>query len=325
MTLYLTQNDVKQILNMRDTIEIVEFGFKEMGRGLVEMPTRIYLHFPRYNGFLVAMPAYVENLDAAGVKIATVHPNNPTKYSIPSVNARIILNDPKQGEPLAIMDGTYITMLRTGAAGAVGIKYLSRQDSQTAAIIGLGVQGRSQLMGLLEVRKIRKVKVFDVIKDLRNSYVSSMSREMGVEIHGTNSVEEAVEDADIVVTCTPSTQPFLKGEMIEGGTHISAIGADTKDKRELDTSILQKANKIVVDYLDQALIVGDLAVPIRDGAIRKENIYGELGEIVAGKKQGRIDDKEITIFKATGLAIEDIATAFKVYELAKKKGIGKEI
>ena len=325
MTLYLTQDDVKQVLNMKAAIEIVERAFKEMGRGLVEMPPRIYLQFPKHNGFLVAMPAYIESLEAAGVKIATVHPNNPTKYSIPSVRAHIMLNDPRQGEPLAMMDGTYITMLRTGAAGAVGIKYLSRKDSETAAIIGLGVQGRSQLMGLLEVRKIGKVKVFDAIPEARKTYAKTMLKETGVEIQEADSVGEAVKDTDIVITCTPSTTPLLKGEMLEKGVHVSAIGADTKDKRELDTSILTKAGKIVVDFIDQALIVGDFAVPIREGAIKRENIYAELGEIVAGKKQGRTNNDEITLFKATGLAIEDIATAYKVYELAKERGIGKEI
>lgn len=325
MVLYLTQEDVKQVLDMKTTIEVVEYGFKEMGLKRVEMPTRMYLHFEKYNGVLITMPAYIEALDAAGVKVVTVHPNNPAKHKLPSVIARIILNDPAQGTPVAIMDGTYITMLRTGAAGAVGIKYLSRKDLENAAIIGLGVQGRSQLLGLLQVRDIEKVKVFDVIPEARKEYVKTMCKETDVDIEVAGSVKEAVKDADIVITCTPSKEAFLKGEMIQKGMHISAIGADTKDKRELDATVLTKTDKIVVDFIDQAAIVGDFAAPIREGAFKREDIYAELGEIVTGQKKGRTSNDEITLFKATGLAIEDIATAHKVYQLAKKKGIGKEI
>jgi alanine dehydrogenase len=328
MVLYLTQEDVKQILDMKTTIEVVEYGFREMGFGRVEMPTRIYLHFQKSTGVLITMPAYVEGLNAAGVKVVTVHPNNPAKYKLPSVIARIILNDPEKGEPLAIMDGTYITMLRTGAAGAVGIGHLSRTDSKKAAIIGLGVQGRAQLMGLLQVRKIESVNVYDSIPEAVDAYVTEMAKETEVEIKACDSVELAVKNADIVITCTPSRVPILKGEMLSKGMHISAIGTDTKDKNELDPSVLQKVRqkgKIVVDNVNQALIVGDFAKPIETGAIRKEDIYCELGEILTGKKQGRMSQDEITLFKATGLAMEDIVTAYKVYELAKKNGVGKEI
>ena len=325
VVLYLSQDEVKQVLDMKTTIDVVENGFKEMGLGRVEMPTRIYLHFEKYNGVLITMPAYIEALDAAGVKIVTVHPNNPSKHGLPSVIARIILNDPKQGSPIAIMDGTYITMLRTGAAGAIGIKYLSRQDSENAAIIGLGVQGRSQLLGLREVRNIKKVRVFDALPEARNEYVKTMSEETRLEIKPADSVQEAVKEADIVITCTPSKEAILKGDMLRSGTHVSAIGADTKDKRELDTSVLLRANKIVVDSADQAAIVGDFAIPIREGAITKEKMYAELSEVVAGKKKGRTNREEITVFKATGLAMEDIVTAHRVYQLAKEKGIGREI
>lgn len=328
MVLYLTQSDVEQVLDMKTTIEVVERGFREMGSGRVEMPTRIYLHFERHNGVLIAMPAYIQALDAAGVKIVTVYPDNPSKYNLPSVVARIVLTDPSNGQPLAIMDGTYITTLRTGAAGAIGIKYLSRKESETATIIGLGVQGRSQLLGLNEVRDIKKVKVYDAIPDACKSYARSMSKETGIEIEVAESVEEAVNSADIVVTCTPSKTPILRSKMITEGMHVSAIGADTKDKRELDTGVLTKiakTGKIVVDSISQALIVGDFAVPIQEGALKGEDIYAEMGEVIVEKKRARETDKEITLFKATGLAMEDITVANEVYKLAREKGLGKEI
>jgi len=324
LTLFLTQKDVESILDMKGTIEAVENGFREMGLGQIEMPPRVYLHFEKYNGVLIAMPAYIKGLDAAGVKIVTVHPDNPTKHSLPSVIATIILNDTAKGTPLAIMDGTYITALRTGAAGACGAKYLSRRDSKVAGIIGLGVQGRSQLMGLCEVHDIEKAKVFDTVPAAMKKYAEEMSKKLGIDIEPADSCEAAVKDVDIVVTCTPSQKPILKGEWIEKGMHISAIGTDTAAKRELDSSVLKKVDKLVVDFMPQALIVGDFAVPISEGTIRKEDIYAELGEVVVGKKKGREQDDEITLFKATGLAIQDVGTASRVYNLAKTKGIGKE-
>lgn len=325
MTLYLTQEEVRSLLNMKGAIDAVESSFREMGLGNIEMPPRVYLHFEKYNGVMIAMPAYIKTLDAAGLKVVTVHPENPIKHNLPAVIARIILNDPSRGEPLAIMDGTYITALRTGAAGAVGIKYLARRDAKTAGIIGLGVQGRSQLLGLKEVRDIELVKVYDIVPAAKKAYVESMSREVGVEIKPVDTVREAAEGSDIIITCTPSTKPFLMGDMISEGAHISAIGADTSAKRELDTSVLKKANKIVVDFRDQAFVVGDFAEPLKEGAIRKEDVYAELGEIVTGRKPGRTSEEEITLFKATGLAIQDVGTAFMVYKLARERGVGREI
>ena len=325
MTLFLTQRDVESILDMKGALEAVENGFREMGLGQVEMPPRVYLHFEKYNGVLIAMPAYIKGLDTAGVKIVTVHPENPEKYKLPSVIATIILNDPMNGKPLAIMDGTYVTALRTGGAGACGAKYLSRKDSKVAAIIGLGVQGRSQLMGLCEVRDIDKAKVFDAVPAARKRYVDEMGTKLGLDIEAVDSVEVAVKDADIIVTCTPSPKPILRGELIRDGMHISAIGADTAAKRELDSSVFKKVDKVVVDFIPQALVVGDFAVPISEGVMKKEDIYAELGEIVVGKKRGRERSDEVTLFKATGMAIQDVGTAFKVYNLAKERGIGKEI
>ena len=325
MTLYLTQDDVKSILDMKSTVEAVESGFREMGLGNIEMPPRVYLHFEKYNGVLIAMPAYLKSSDAAGIKVVTVHPENPVKNKLPSVIARIILNDPSKGEPLAIMDGTYITAMRTGAAGAVGIKYLARKDCKTAGIIGLGVQGRSNLRAIREVRDVENVRAFDVVPAAKKTFVDEMSKELGIDVKAVDSVAEAAKGSDIIVTCTPSAKPILMGDMLGEGVHVSAIGTDTAAKNELDKSVLKKANKIVVDFKEQAFVVGDFAIPLKEGSIKKEDIYAELGEIVTGKKPGRTSDDEITLYKATGLAIQDVGTAYKVYQLAKKKGIGKQI
>lgn len=322
MTLYLTQDEVKEVLDMKSTLEAVESGFKEMGNDNIEMPPRVYLHFKK--GVLIAMPAYMPGLDAAGTKIVTVHPGNKKAFGLPAVIARIILNSPENGVPLAIMDGTYITALRTGAAGAVGIKYLSREDSEVVGVCGTGVQGRSQVMGLMEVRpNIKKVKVFDIIPEAMEAFAKEMTEKYpSVEFVAVANAQEAAEGSDIVITCTPSPKAFLDGAWLKPGCHVSAIGADTGAKRELMTSVIEKCDKHVVDFIPQAFVVGDFKVPKEEGVIKEEDIYAELGEIVAGKKNGRESPEEITMFKATGLAIQDVGTASKVFELAMAKGVG---
>jgi alanine dehydrogenase len=322
MTLYLTQDEVKEVLDMKSTLEAVEGGFREMGNDNIEMPPRVYLHFDK--GVLIAMPAYMPGLDAAGTKIVTVHPGNKKEYNLPAVIARIVLNSPENGVPLAIMDGTYITALRTGAAGATGIKYLSREDSKVAGLCGTGVQGRSQVMGLMEVRPgIEKVKIYDIIPEAMAAFAKEM-KEMfpKVDFVPAKSAQEAAEGSDIVITCTPSPKAFLDGAWLKKGAHVSAIGADTGAKRELMTSVIEKCDKHVVDFIPQAFVVGDFKVPKEEGVIKEKDIYAELGEIVAGKKKGRTSPDEITMFKATGLAIQDVGTASKVYELAKAKKVG---
>ncbi|MFC1802998.1 ornithine cyclodeaminase family protein [Thermoproteota archaeon] len=322
MTLYLTQDEVKDVLDMKSTLEAVENGFREMGNENIEMPPRVYLHFD--NGVLIAMPAYMPGLGVAGTKIVTVHPGNKQAYGLPAVIARIILNSPENGVPLAIMDGTYITALRTGAAGATGIKYLSREDSEVAGVCGTGVQGRSQVMGLMEVRpKIKKIKVFDIIPVAMKEFAREMKKMFpSAEFVPVTSIQEAVEGSDIIITCTPSPEAFLDGAWLKKGCHVSAIGADTGAKRELMTSAIEKCDKHVVDFVPQAFVVGDFKIPKEEGVISEENIYAEMGEIVAGKKKGCEYPDEITMFKATGLAIQDVGTASKVLELAKAKGVG---
>jgi alanine dehydrogenase len=325
MTLYLTQDDVKKVLDMPSTLQAVEDGFREMGKKAVEMPPRVYLHFPK--GVLIAMPAYMPGLGAAGTKLVTVHPDNKKNHNLPAVIAKIIINNPDNGLPLAIMDGTYITALRTGAAGAVGIKYLAREDAKIVGLCGAGVQGRSQIMGLMEVRpNVKQVKIYDIIPEAKTAFVEEMNKTYPkIEFISAAGPEEVTKNSDIIITCTPSSNAFIKGEWIKKGTHISAIGADTAAKRELETSAIIKCNKLVVDFIPQAFVVGDFAKPKEEGAITESNIYAEMGQIVCGEKKGRTNPDEITLFKATGLAIEDVGTAYKVYQLAIKKKIGVEL
>ena len=326
--LFLSNNDLRTLLDMDEVMEVVEEAFREKALGYVDMPPKQYIIFDEYNGDLRIMPAYLRRKGIAGVKIVNVHPNNPRKYNLPTVMAVIELVDPKNGAPLALMDGTLITAYRTGAAGGIAIKYLARRDSEVVAIIGAGTQARTQLLAALRVlENLKEVRIYDIIEEKARKFIKDMGdviKEKGIRMLAVNSVKEAVEVADIIITVTPSRKPIVMSEWIRSGVHINAIGADAPGKEELDPAILKRA-KIVVDDYEQAMHSGEINVPISKGLLSKEEIYAELGEVVSGMKPGRESESEITVFDSTGLAIQDVATAWYVYNKALEKGIGKMI
>jgi len=322
--LLLSRKDVEKIVSMREVIEAVEEAFRAKGLGKVQMPPKSYIYFNCFQGDFRVMPAYLEDMGAAGVKIVNVHPKNPREHGLPTVMATIFLLDPKTGAPLAIMDGTWITNMRTGAGGAIAAKYLARRDSHVIAMVGAGVQARTQLMALNEVLDIDEVRVSDAVKGKAKKYAEEMGKLLGIEIEPMTDVEKTIKGADIVVTVTTARGPIVKDEWISEGMHINAIGADAPGKQELDPEILRRA-KIVVDDVKQALHSGEVNVPLSEGIIARGDIYAELGEVITGKKPGRASRDEITIFDSTGLAIQDIATDWKVYQKAKKMGKGRKV
>ena len=320
--LLLTRKDVEALVDMREMINTIEQAFKEKGLGHVVMPPKTYVLIPEHDGDFRVMPAYMRRLGIAGVKIVNVHPQNPRRYRLPTVMAVIELLDPKTGAPLAIMDGTVLTAYRTGAAGGVAIKYLARPDSAVVAIIGAGVQARTQLMAAAVVlHQISEVRVYDIRREASMAFSEEMSSKLGLDIRVAGSAKDAVKDADIIITVTPSRQPVIMDEWIRAGVHINAIGADAPGKEELDPRILKRA-KIVVDDYEQAMHSGEINVPISRGILSKEDIYAELGEVVAGLKPGRTSPDEITVFDSTGLAIQDVAAAWLVYRKALERGVG---
>lgn len=321
-TLILTKNQIKQLIDMPAAIKAAENTFKLQGKNLVQMPPKIYLHLEKFCGDFRAMPAYVEGLGTCGVKWVNVHPENK-RLNLPAVMAVIILNDPRNGLPLVIMDGTLITNLRTGAAGAVAAKYLARQNSSVIGLVGCGVQAKTQLLALQGLFGIEKVYVWGNEKNCAERFLKE-THDFGLNIEIKGKISECVKNADIVVTTTPSRKPLVKAEWIKEGTHINAIGADAKGKEELEPKLLRRA-KIIVDDRRQALHSGEINVPVSRGIITERDIYAALGEIIIGKKKGRTNPKEVTIFDSTGLAIQDIAVADLVYKLALKKKIGNAI
>ena len=327
-TLLLTEKEVKQLLSIDEVMEAVESAFEEKGLKRVQMPAKLYIFYEKYEGDLRVMPSYLEKKDISAVKVVNVHPNNPSKYGLPTVMATIILVDPKNGAPLALMGGTWITAMRTGAAGGVAAKYLARKDSKIIGLVGAGVQARTQLAALISLYgELDEVRVWSRTASARESYVSEVKNTYGGKIKNIFPVEEvkdAVKGADIVVTTTPSRKPLVMNEWVEEGMHFNCIGADAPGKEELDPSILRRS-KIVVDDWEQASHSGEINVPLSRGLITRENIWAEIGEVVAGLKEGRTRPDEITVFTSTGLAIQDAVTADITYRKALEKGVGRTL
>jgi alanine dehydrogenase len=324
-TLLLTDEEVKQFLSMREVMDAVEIAFKEKGLKRVQMPAKIYLFYKKYNGDLRTMPSYLEELDISTVKIVNSHPDNRTKHGLPTVMAVIVLIDPKSGFPLAIMGGKTITDMRTGAAGGIAAKYLARKDSKIVALVGAGAQATTQLMALLEVYgRLEEVRVWSRSKETKQMFMAEMENAYGglCKLVLVENIKEAVERADIVVTTTPSRKPLVMDDMVSAGTHFNCIGADAPGKEELDPAILKRA-KIVADDWEQASHSGEINVPLSQGIISKDDVWAEIGEIVAGLKPGREKPDEITVFTSTGLAVQDAVTAKIAYDKAVKKGVGR--
>jgi len=307
LTLFLNQKAIQDLLKMPEVITVVEQAFRDWAQGKGSMPAKAYLLLEQ--GDFRAMPAALP--EAAGVKWVSVHPQNPSR-GLPTIMAIMIYNDPQTGYPLAVMDATDITAHRTGATAAIASKYLARQDSHTLGIIGAGRQAYTQVEAHAQLFGLKLIKVYDRSREAAQKLIRFFPEYPLKEC----SLEETAA-CDIVCTLTPARVPFVKKEWIAPGTHINAVGADAEGKEELEPAILKEAI-VVVDDLRQASVAGEINVPITKGAFAIDEVYGTLGEIIVGRKQGREDRGVTTVFDSTGVAIEDLAVAKLIYEKAKK-------
>jgi alanine dehydrogenase len=311
-TLVLTQRDVRSVIQMTEAVSAVEQAFAAHGRGEAMMPAKVYLSLDHYHGDFRAMPAYMSG--SAGVKWVNSHPENPSTSGLPAVMGMYILSDPATAAPLAIMDATLLTAIRTGAGAGVASKHLARKSSKSLGFIGCGVQSRH----VLEAHRA----VFGAELELLMSDISRDAAErFADEARGRAvSIEEAAA-ADIVCTATPSRTPIVSRGWISPGAHVNALGADAPGKQELDPAILLDA-AVFIDDWDQATHSGEVNAPLHQGAMKRSHIVGTIGEVVAGRRRGRADDDGLTVFDSTGLAIQDVALARVVYDAAREKGVG---
>ncbi len=309
-TLILTQAEIRELLTMKTVVAAVEKAFSAHGEGRARMPAKVYLSLEEHHGDFRAMPAYLDG--AAGVKWVNSHPQNPQRHGLPAVMGTYVLSDPATAYPLAIMDATLITAMRTGAAGAVASKYLALEKPRSIGFIGCGVQARV----LLEAHRVVYGDLELKMADQDPAAAAALAREAGGAVV---SIEDAAA-CEIVCTSTPSRTPLVRRDWVPAGTHINAMGADAPGKQELDSQLLLAA-RVVIDDPGQALHSGEVNVPYHEGSFTEAQVWATLGEVVAGRKTGRQAD-EVTIFDSTGLAIQDLAVAQVVYELALQRGVG---
>jgi ornithine cyclodeaminase len=322
----LSKQDVQQAVPMREAIEIVKGAFTQLSAGKAVVPLRTQLPVERYEGVTLFMPAYLSESDDLGVKIVSVFPRN-LEMGWPTIFALVVVVEASTGRPVAVMGGTYLTALRTGAASGAATDLLARQDARVAAIFGAGVQGRTQLLAVCEVRDIERAWVYDVNSWAAERYAEEMAGKGRVpaDVKVASSPAEAVREADVLCTATTSKTPVFADGDLKPGVHINAVGSFTPQMQEIPEQTVGRA-RLVVDSREGCLSeTGDLIFPIRKGLITEDHIYAELGEIADGIKPGRESAEEITLFKAVGNAVQDVSVARAVLTQAETLGLGVEV
>jgi alanine dehydrogenase len=317
-TLLLTRSEVAALFSIEECIAAVEEVFRLQGEGKTAPPGVLGIK-SRDGGFHIKAGLLDLSRPYFVAKANANFPENMKRFGLPLIQGIIVLCDGENGYPLALMDSTEITILRTGAATAVAAKYLARRDAKVATICGCGNQGKVSLRAIMKVRPLERVYAFDYVAAQAGRFASELSAELGIEVTVADELSKAVRQSDVCVTCTPSRQYFLRRESVAPGTFVAGVGADNEHKQELDPSLMQKS-KIVVDLLEQCALIGDLHHAIAQGFVTREDVHAELGEVVAGRKQGRTSDEEIIVFDSTGMALQDVIAAATVYERAVSAG-----
>jgi alanine dehydrogenase len=321
MALVLQESEVRKVLTMKDGVRLVEEGFAHYARGRTSLAPRLVMKLEGDAGNFRIMAAIVPDMGGFGLKTLT---GTPGKRDPGSTYFAILYFDVVTGALLAVVPATTITGIRTGAASGVATRYLAREDAKSLGLFGAGFQGRSQVAAIREVRSIERVVIFDVARAPAEALAREL-RDEGIEAVVASSPEETVRGSDIIASATTAKEPPIRGEWLAPGCHVNAVGANAPVKREVDAEAFARS-RVVVDFEDQVLQeAGDLIAAVESGAFSRERIYGELGDIVIGKKKGRDSDDQITLFKSVGVAIEDVAVAAWVYAEARRQGLGTEI
>lgn len=326
MPLLLTRSDVEKCLSMEDAIEAVEKGFRLLSAGEVVMPQRTVTPVVAHEGAHLCMPAYVASeSEVLCVKVVTAYGQNFVRYSEPPVQGVVLLHRPETGRLLAIIEAEHLTAMRTGAAGGVAANLLACADAATATVFGVGAQARAQLTALSVVRPLRTVFALSKGDPRAGSFCREMEGLLGCEVLLESDPAEAVSQSDVVITATNATEPVLRGDWLRPGAHVTAVGAFTRDTRELDSEAIRRA-KLYVDYRAAALLeAGDVLIPLGEGVIAPDHIVGEIGEVLLGEAPSRTRADEITIFKSVGLAVQDAMVAGLLYQRAVEMGVGTEV
>jgi len=323
MTILLCRSDISKLLDMPGTIDIMAKAFGELSDGKAVMPQRTPIPVPDEAGLALFMPAYLKEMGALGAKIVTVYKNNVPRYQLPTVLGTISILDHRTGEPLAIMDGGYITAMRTGAVAGLATRLLARADAEVHAMFGTGGMARAQAWAVSCARSVKKLVLFSLDpREKREAFRESLRDVVSAEIVLSDDPQVAVAGADIVTLITSALEPIVDGDWFRPGTHINGVGSHAPKMREIDSKTVAKS-KVVCDLVDACKAeAGDFMIPVEKGEWSWDRVHGSLGDVVTGKIPARENDAEITLFKSVGLAVQDISTAAYVYQKALRERAG---
>jgi alanine dehydrogenase len=323
-TLILGRTEMIGLLTPAEYNSCVEQAYRMHGEGRFYMDPKGHIVLGRFPGEWEAMPSYIEEPHAAACKWVSIREWNRERFNLPTVFSILIYTHPETGFPLAIVDGSYHTVMRTGAAAAVSAKWMARRNSRKLAIVGAGHLAEGVLATCNEVFPWTEVRVWSRSQATLDHFVEAQQPKYKTfAIQASTNLEEVVRGADVIVTVTPARQPIIKNEWIVPGMHIAAVGADKKGDQELEGAILQRA-RIFVDDIRQCRTDGEINVPLSEGLIEETDIAGEIGEVITAKKKGRTSEDDITLFDSTGIALQDSATVPLEYERAVAAGVGIE-
>lgn len=323
--LLLSKAAIKEFYTLQDSIEAVKKAFSLFSAGKVEVPLRTQISAPDKEGVFLCMPAYCSGEDASCVKVLNVFKRNIDK-GLPTINAWVLVMDAETGLINGLVDGSYVTQLRTGAASGAAFDLLAKKDCAIGALVGTGGQAATQLEAMLAVRKLHEVRVCDVHFARATEFAEVMGRELaryGTRIVAVPNADAAVDDADLLITVTPSNTPVFNADKVKPGITISCVGSYQPQMQEMDPKALTRASKIYFDSEEAVLSeAGDILIPLGDGTITKEKFMGDLGQVINGQVKGRENDSEIIIFKTVGIAAQDLITAKSIFDKAQKEGRG---
>lgn len=319
--LLLKRSELEKVLHMEDTVEVIEEAFRQHQLGRSLTPIRMHVELDRVEGVYLLMPSYMDESTLFGAKLLSVYPKN-REQGLPTISSLYVLSDAADGSFLSIMDGSYLTGMRTGAASAVAARYLARQDATVHGILGAGGQAMFQAEAIHTVRPSEKILVHDLNIEAAQAFAVKARERFGIPVIVTESPEELAGQADILTTITTSSMPVVTIPDLKKGCHINAVGAFKPTMREIGYDILS-CSRVVVDTYEGCLKeAGDIIIPIQNGLYDRECIHAELGEIVLDQKQGRVSDSQFTVFKSVGVAFEDLVTAMLAYKAASQQNLG---
>ncbi len=324
--LILTADDVRKALPMNQAIQAMKEAYASLSNGTAEVPLRTRLPIPNSEALSLFMPAFVTSSDgnALAVKVVSLFPANPAR-GLAYIQAAVLVFDPETGQAIALLEGSSLTAIRTGAASGAAIDLLARPESKVVAIFGAGAQGRTQLEAACTARDIEVAFIFDADIAKAVSFADEMKKKLNTDVRVAANSREAVQNADIICTATTSAKPVFHDSHIKAGTHISAVGSYTPEMQEVPAETLQRA-RIYIDSRAASLVeAGDLIQPLKAGLFDESHIYGELGELVAGRISGRQSPDEITYFKSVGVAVQDAMAAQVAISNARKMNVGTEV